>query len=124
MTARFCICIPARNEAARLPVLFDALAAQSVAGTIPIALCINNSHDDSRAVAERAARNWHGRLALAILDRDLPPAEAHAGTARRIAMDLGLSLVDAQVVGPVDHDGPHAASSSRTRSRPRVSGAR
>ena len=38
------ICVPARNEARRLPVLLEALAAQEAPGPIKVALCINNSN--------------------------------------------------------------------------------
>ena len=51
----FCVCVPARNESARLPVLLDALAAQTIDGRISVAVCINNSDDDSVAVVEQHA---------------------------------------------------------------------
>ena len=44
---RFCVCVPARNEKQRLPVLLAALAAQDYRGPIPVAVCINNSTDGS-----------------------------------------------------------------------------
>jgi GT2 family glycosyltransferase len=91
---RFCVCIPARDEAERLPVLLDALAAQDIVGPVPVALCINNSSDESLSVAAQRQARWAGRLDMVITSHDLPPADAHAGMARRLAMDAGLARVD------------------------------
>lgn len=91
--SRFCVCVPARDEADRLPILLDAIASQTVEGPIPIALCVNNTTDDSVAVLERARIWWKGRLDLMITCHDLPPHRAHVGTARGIAMDAGLARV-------------------------------
>ncbi len=90
MTARFCVCIPARNEATRLPVLLDALAAQTVEGRVPAAICVNNSDDDT--VAMLAAMR-DARLDLHVVERRFAPAEAHAGSARRCAMEQGAALL-------------------------------
>ncbi len=90
---RFCICVPARNEVERLPILLDALAAQSVAGVIPVALCINNSTDGSTAAAAAAGLRYAGRLDVVIDDCTFAPALAHAGTARGRAMDMGHARV-------------------------------
>lgn len=89
-----CICIPARNEARRLETLFPALAAQTWPGIIPIWLVINNTDDDSDAVVARAVKRFRGRLAIYGEQVSFPEAEAHAGTARRRAMDNGLSLAN------------------------------
>lgn len=94
MTPAFCVCVPARNEAARLPALLGALAEQTIAGPIPVALCINNSDDGSAAVASKAALRWP-RLGLHIDERRFAADDAHAGSARRAAMDLGMSVLDA-----------------------------
>ncbi|WP_243841223.1 glycosyltransferase family A protein [Novosphingobium sp. PhB55] len=87
-----CICIPARNEARRLETLLPALAAQTWPGVIPVSLVINNTNDDSDVVVERAAKRFRGRLAIHAEQVMFPKANAHAGTARRRAMDKGLSL--------------------------------
>lgn len=95
------VCIPARNEARRLPALLGALAAQDVAFPVNVALCINNSTDHSAQVAEAAVAKSGGRLRLNISCRDFPPHLAHAGSARRAAMDLGAEWLgdpDALVV--------------------------
>lgn len=91
--SRFCICIPARNEAKRLPTLFSALAAQDTAGVIPVALCLNNIEDDSMEVVHAAQDRYAGRLAILIEEHHLSPDQAHAGTARQIAMDRGLAYL-------------------------------
>ena len=56
------VCIPARNEARRLPALFEALAAQDVPFPVNVALCINNSTDGSAAAAQAAAAKSDGRV--------------------------------------------------------------
>lgn len=93
MDPNFCICVPARNEVERLPRLLDALAAQSLAGRIPVALCINNSDDGTLAAASAAAARFAGRLDLRIDDCTLAAAVANAGTARGRAMELGYSVI-------------------------------
>lgn len=88
-----CVCVPARNEAARLPILLNALARQDWVGPIPVVIAINNTEDDSIQVVEAAREKHAGRLHIALLSEDFPPEMAHAGSARRIAMDAGLSLM-------------------------------
>lgn len=89
MTRPVVVCVPARNEARRLPVLLDALARQTVGFAVNVALCVNNSTDDSVAVAKAVAKDTGGRLRLRVEDRTFPPHLAHAGSARRAAMDFG-----------------------------------
>ncbi len=92
--ARFCLCVPARDEADRLPILLDALARQDVDGPIRVSILINNTVDDSVAAVARAQAAWGERLHLAVACHDIPPERAHAGTARRLAMDAGLARID------------------------------
>ncbi len=94
MTRAVCICVPARNEADRLPRLLDALAAQDLPGTILVALCINNSDDGSAEAALRAAAAHGSRLALSIDECRFADRDAHAGAARRRAMACGVALLD------------------------------
>lgn len=102
---QFCICAPARNEAMRLPVLLEALAGQTVAGRIPVALCINNSDDGSAAIVADIAARHASRLEVRIDACSLPPGAAHAGTARRRAMGAGLAWVgDSGVLISTDAD--------------------
>lgn len=88
-----CVCVPARNEAMRLPTLLDALALQDWPGPIPVAIAINNSSDDSVAIVHAARLHHAGRLDIQIIERIFPPDCAHAGSARRLAMDAGLGLL-------------------------------
>lgn len=92
MIRSFCICIPARNEVGHIARLIEALARQDVAGPIPMALCVNNSDDGTAAMAIGAAAVT-GRIILNIVERDFPPDLAHAGSARRAAMDLGADYL-------------------------------
>ena len=69
--------------------------------------------EHSRARPCRAPVREVGAADAAPLHRDDHLARARDGVG---------DLVDAQVSGAVDDDGPHAASSSRTRSRPWTSG--
>ncbi len=86
----FCVCVPARNEAERLPRLLEALAAQDHCGTIPVVVALNNTTDGSAAVVA-ATRERHGqRLDILIDEHVFPEHLAHAGSARRRAMELGL----------------------------------
>lgn len=91
--AQFCICIPACNEVDRLPILLDALAAQISVGTIPVAVCVNNSTDGTAAAAAAAAVRHTGKLDITIDDCTFPPARAHAGSARGRAMDMGYARI-------------------------------
>jgi hypothetical protein len=88
-----CVCVPARNEAARLPILLDALAMQTWARPITVAIAVNNTGDDSLAVIEAARIRHRGRLIVHVENATFAPGEAHAGSARRLAMDCGLALL-------------------------------
>ena len=104
MTA-VCVCVPARNEAKRLPVLLQALADQNVAGRIAVAICVNNSDDGSAEVAADIARRLP-RLAVDVAEHRFAHADAHAGSARGAAMDRGAALLgeDAAVLVSTDAD--------------------
>lgn len=98
-TLDLCVCIPARNEAQRLPLLLAALAQQSMAGPIPIAIVLNNTTDDSRAAIVRAQSDYTGRLDIHVEDVTFSPELAHAGSARRLAMETGLRLLNSPATG-------------------------
>ena len=86
--ARPCVAIAARNEAALVGACLTAVAASFAgSGHAPMAaLFVNNSTDDTAAVAGDAAARVGLRLIL--LEGDLPPGHAHAGGARRVAAAL------------------------------------
>lgn len=86
----FCVCVPARNEERRLPVLLAALAEQDLPGRISVALCINNSTDGSFPQARAVADRWKDRLDIVVNLQTFPEHRAHAGAARRAAMSVGL----------------------------------
>lgn len=88
-----CVCIPARNEADRLPIVLDAIAAQNWPKPILVIVVINNSTDDSLAAVKQASTRHLGRLVLHAEFVTFPPDLAHAGSARRLAMDSGLALL-------------------------------
>jgi hypothetical protein len=90
-----CVCVPARDEAERFPVLLDALAGQTWPAPIMVAIAVNNTSDDSLAVIEAAGRRHAGRLVLHVREATFAPEKAHAGSARRLAMDSGLDLLSA-----------------------------
>lgn len=88
------VAVPARNEVARLPMLLQALAAQTwltkPCRRLDVVLVLNNSVDGSRQLIE-AARSLYPGLRLEVIDIELPPQRAHVGWARRIAMDRAYS---------------------------------
>lgn len=89
----FCVCIPARNEAKRLPILLEALARQDVDGIVPVAIGLNNTTDGSADGIEAAWLRWGGRLSIRVEAVTFEPALAHAGSARRHAMALAAEVV-------------------------------
>jgi cellulose synthase/poly-beta-1,6-N-acetylglucosamine synthase-like glycosyltransferase len=89
----FCVCVPARNEAARLPALLDSLAAQDWPGVIPIMIAVNNTTDDSLDRIAAAQSLYGDRLDIHVAVADFPAGLAHAGSARRLAMGEGLRLL-------------------------------
>jgi hypothetical protein len=93
MSRPFCVCVPARNEAAHIGILIAALAQQDVERPVPVALCVNNSTDDTVGAAISAADRAGGAVQLKILECEFAPDLAHAGSARRCAMEIGADLL-------------------------------
>jgi hypothetical protein len=93
-TPRLAIAIPARDEAARLPACLAALAAQQGVdpGAMTVLVLANNCTDDTAALARRLAPDLPFRLE--VVEARLPPAFAHAGGARRAAMEAAAALLD------------------------------
>lgn len=94
MTIRACICIPARNEAEYIGRLIHALARQTVQD-FALVLCVNNSTDATYARAVDAAHRLQVEFPLHVVERQFEPVLAHAGSARRAAMDRGADLLPA-----------------------------
>jgi GT2 family glycosyltransferase len=85
------VCVPARDEAERLPILLACLAAQTGFGPdarLGVVVVANNCTDGT-AEAVRRAVGGAGPLALRLIQVELGLAEAHVGTARRMALDAG-----------------------------------
>ena len=89
----FVVAIPVKDEEERLPACLRALAQQCgrsgrplPGGLVRIVLFANNCTDQSASLA----RKLGGSLSLdvRVVEARLPPAAAHAGNARRTAMDL------------------------------------
>lgn len=83
------VCVPAKNEAERLPQLLAALAAQTLLPTVVVS--VNNSTDASIDAIENIRRRLSS-LHIVVDEVNFPPDLAHAGSARRHAMDLGAAL--------------------------------
>lgn len=88
-----CVVIPARDEAAAIERTLAALAAQQDLAGRPLnpdayelILLANNCRDETADLARRFAE-CSGTPALNVVELELPPAEAHVGTARRVGMD-------------------------------------
>ncbi len=88
------VAIPARNEAERLPALMRGLARQSWlrhGRRLPVVVVLNNCTDTSAAVLREAAAA-DAALDVVAMDVVFPAAEAHVGTARRLALDTAWTL--------------------------------
>lgn len=84
------IAVPARDEAARLPLLLRALASQRWlrhGHRLPLSIILNNTSDDSLAVVRQCAERYPS-LEIDTRDVRFEPPHAHVGTARRLALDL------------------------------------
>lgn len=85
------ICIPARDEADRLPVLFAALDRLIVPPGIAVTFCLLLDGDSNPSMAPIAAYRAAGRHRLVVKVADRGPP--NAGRARDRAMRLGLASV-------------------------------
>jgi cellulose synthase/poly-beta-1,6-N-acetylglucosamine synthase-like glycosyltransferase len=91
--AGFVVAIPVRNEEERLPACLRALARQLDRSGQPIpptavriVLFANNCTDQSASLARKLGKCW--ALGVRVVEASLPLATAHAGAARRAAMDI------------------------------------
>jgi GT2 family glycosyltransferase len=106
LTRGCAVAVPVRDEAQRLPACLRALAAQRNKLGCPVAydsFCVvifaNNCSDESAELARSLVQ--HLPFAVRIVEAYLPRARAHAGGARRAAMDLA----DAWLVERGEGDG-------------------
>jgi hypothetical protein len=90
---RCVVAIPVRDEEQRLPACLNALAVQRDShgkpldrGCFGIVVFANNCRDRSASLARSLGTRLS--LPLRVVETSLPPAVAHAGNARRAAMDI------------------------------------
>lgn len=87
--------VPARNEEERLGALIAALDRQTIHAAsgppTPVIVVLNNCTDRSAEAARRAAEHAPA-IALSLIEVELPPEQAHAGAARRLAMDAAAAI--------------------------------
>ena len=106
----FVVAIPVRDEEERLPACLRALAQQRdrLGQPIPptlvrIVVFANNCADQSASLARRLGEVC--RSTIRVVEASLPPAAAHAGNARRAAMDIAEAwLVEGGESGRRDPD--------------------
>lgn len=88
MARRIAVAIPARNEAASLPACLAALgAAAAFAGGDAVRVVVLANNCDDGTVEALADLDPGPRLRLEVVEARLPPDRAHAGWARRLALD-------------------------------------
>jgi GT2 family glycosyltransferase len=102
---RAVVAVPARDEEERLPACLAALARQSdvAPGELAVVVLLNNTTDRSAEVVARAAAATG--LCVHVRALDLPPERAHAGWARKLAMDWAVKIAPpAAVILTTDAD--------------------
>ena len=101
---RIVVAIPVRDEAALIGDCLRALALQDGPARADILLLVNNSTDNTAAIA----RGLRATLpcGLHVLEHNFPPAQANAGMARRLAMSKAAMLVEpGGILATTDADG-------------------
>ncbi len=84
------VAIPARDEESHIEACLMALDRQVGAQIDHIVLCINNTVDGTAEIARSVVLRQGTQLH--ILEPNLPPHQANAGHARRLAMELAAKL--------------------------------
>jgi cellulose synthase/poly-beta-1,6-N-acetylglucosamine synthase-like glycosyltransferase len=95
----FVVAIPVKDEEERLPACLRALARQLDRSGQPIpptlvrvVVFANNCTDQSAILVRSLGENWS--LDIRVVEASLPPGAAHAGAARRAAMDLAETWLE------------------------------
>jgi hypothetical protein len=95
----FVVAIPVKDEEERLPVCLRALAQQRDRGGQPIppglvriVVFANNCTDQSASFARKLGESWS--LDIRVVEASLLPRAAHAGNARRAAMDIAEAWLE------------------------------
>ncbi len=97
------VAVPARNEAALIVPCLAALArsAEDAGLRAKVVIFVNNSSDTTAALALKFRAP---ALDVTVIDAVLPPALAHAGSARRAALDRAAALLPDGVLLTTDAD--------------------
>jgi hypothetical protein len=89
------VAVPAKNEAERLPTLFQALARQTWLASserpLDVIVVLNNCSDHSTEIIGMSA-TLHAGLHIIVIEVDFPSLEAHVGSARRLALQRAQDL--------------------------------
>ena len=88
------VALPVRDEGLRVAFCLHALAVQVAAPRFAVLLVVNNCSDNTRAVIE--AMRVALPFALRVVDVTLLGSQAHAGWARRVAMDAAATWLEAE----------------------------
>ena len=95
----FVVAIPVKDEEERLPVCLRALAQQRdrlgqpiPPGLVRIVVFANNCTDQSASFARKLGESWS--LDIRVVEASLLPGSAHAGNARRAAMDIAEAWLE------------------------------
>jgi glycosyltransferase involved in cell wall biosynthesis len=89
--AKAVVAIPVRDEAERIGACLAALNLQSRPPDA-VVLMLNNCSDATEAIVHAVAPRL--RFALDVVSRDLPAAQAGAGHARRLALQIAAKQAD------------------------------
>ncbi|WP_341209318.1 glycosyltransferase [uncultured Sphingomonas sp.] len=104
-SANVAICVPARDEAARVPRLFEGLDRLAIPGdrSVHVCLLLDGCTDQSAAIVAAYARGAAHRVHVAEAPRSVP----NAGVARHRAMMLGVAALGPEggVLLSTDADG-------------------
>jgi len=95
----FVVAIPVKDEEERLPICLRALAQQRdrwgqpiPPALVRIVVFANNCTDQSASFARKLGESWS--LDIRVVEASLLPGAAHAGNARRAAMDLAEAWLE------------------------------
>lgn len=94
MSRRVCIGVPARNEQEHLPMLLDALAAQTSTERVRVIVTLNNCTDASEQITRAAVHQYSERLDIHPDVIRLHPPNNHVGAARARALRLASMWLD------------------------------
>ena len=119
LTAAAIVAIPAYNEADRIGACLASLAVQRdrtgrpvASGTFDVLVFANNCSDDTAQKARSYAETVPYRLR--VIEQRLPPQSAHAGGARRAAMEAAADLL----MAGRRHDGVLLTTDADSRAEP------